>query len=95
VAASGVNFWKCSAAGAEFWLSEDRFVSISSRSARSVSNYDRTSTPIAIGADFLFFSRADAIFLFKPESSTPIAIGALCLKLRSNLYSDRDRRAQS
>ena len=37
VAASGVNFWECSAARAEFWLSEDRFPLISFRSARSVS----------------------------------------------------------
>jgi hypothetical protein len=52
-----------------------------SRSARSVSSCDRTSTPIAISANFSFFSRADAIFPFKPDSSTPIAIGAFGFKL--------------
>jgi hypothetical protein len=31
------NFWEGSAIGAEFWLSEDRLASISSRSAPSVS----------------------------------------------------------
>jgi hypothetical protein len=31
------NFWEGSTIGAEFWLSEDRFASISSGSARSVS----------------------------------------------------------
>jgi hypothetical protein len=39
-----------------------------------------------IGANFSFFSRADAIFPFKPDSSTPIAISALSLKLRSQFH---------
>jgi hypothetical protein len=57
-------------------LNSDSFASIFSRSARSCSSCDRSSTPIAHGANFSFFSRADAIFPFKPDSSTPIAHGA-------------------
>jgi hypothetical protein len=44
VAASGVNFLESVAAGAGFFFSEDRFASISSGSARSVSSCDRSST---------------------------------------------------
>jgi len=81
VAASGVDFSKRVAAGEEFCFSEDRCASIFLRSARSVSNCDRTSTPIAHGANFSFFSRADAIFPFNPDKSTPIAHGAFGFKL--------------
>ena len=80
VAASGANFLETVAAGEEFFFSEDRFAPIFFRSARSVSSCDRNSTPIEIGANFSFFSRAKAIFPFKPESSTPIAIGAFSFK---------------
>jgi hypothetical protein len=41
---------------------------------------------LAIGTDFSFSSRADAIFFFKPDKSTPIAIGALNLELRSQFH---------
>ena len=81
VAASGVNFSESVATGEEFFFSENRFAPIFFQSARSVSSCDQNSTPIAIGANFSFFSRADAIFPFKPDSSTPIAIGAFSFKL--------------
>jgi hypothetical protein len=94
VAAFGSNFSESVAAGAEFWLSEDRCASILSRSTHSVSKLrpklhteretsvpsvsscDQTSTPIAIGANFLFFPEPMQFFPFKPNSSTPIAITA-------------------
>ena len=80
VVASGVNFSESVATGAEFCFSSESSPSSFERKARSISNCDQTSTPIAISADFLFF-RADAIFPFKPESSIPITISALSLKL--------------
>ena len=44
VAASGVNFSKSVAAGAKFCFFSESFASISSRSARSVSSCDHSST---------------------------------------------------
>jgi hypothetical protein len=66
------------AAGAEFWLSEDRFASILSRSVPSVSSCDRTSKLIVIGAEFVIFSREVG-----SKNLTLIAIGALYSKLQS------------
>jgi hypothetical protein len=97
VAASGVNFLESVAVGAGFFLARivspqfppDRRAQFQvaieaphrSLTARSVSSCDQTSTPIAHGANFSFFSRADAIFPFKPDNSTPIAISAFSFKL--------------
>jgi hypothetical protein len=50
VAASGANFLETVAAGEEFFFSSESPASIFSRSARSVSSCDRSSTPITIGA---------------------------------------------
>jgi hypothetical protein len=87
VAASGVNFLGSVAAGAEFWLSEDRFALISFRSARSVSSCDqsftnrdqRAQSQVEIEASHR--SRSALSVSNCDQSFTLIAIGAFGFKL--------------
>jgi hypothetical protein len=67
VAVSGSNFSESVAAGAEFFFSSESCAPIFFREARSVSSWDQTSTPIAIGANFSFFPEPMQFFLLSQK----------------------------